>query len=107
VLSTSLVFYILLSVWLSNYTKLFKISKQAWLEMDLCGYDGAKNMHLINNINISIFVFLILVLAFKILARVLLLVQVLDLIGGEEINFAAARLLENISFTFLMTACSL
>ena len=64
--------------------------------MDLCGYDGAKNMHLINNINLSIFVVLILVLALKILASVLLLVQVLDLIGGEEINFAAARLLENI-----------
>merc|ERR1740117_1027898 len=64
-------------------------------------------MHLINNINISIFVFLILTLSFKIFASVLLLAQVLDLIGGEEINFAVARMLENISFTFLIVSCSL
>lgn len=107
-LLVGLAYYIILALWLSSYTSLFKISRPAWLEMDLCGYEGAKNMVMFQNINITNFSLLFTVLTLKIMAVVTMLIQVMGLIGSSiNVHYKIAQTFESTSIALLLIACSL
>lgn len=106
----SLCVYIGLSVWLSKYTKQsFKISRNAYLDMDICGNESVLNMQEFTKINISNFSFLAGALLCKLLTCALMLISVMDLLGKNtgDSSHSFVRVLDATSFVFLLVACSL
>lgn len=104
--------YLALSLWLSRYVDLmFKVSRNALLEVDICGDESLQNMHSFTKINISNFSFVASALGCKLISSAILVIRMLGLLSNdadnETSNLRAIRVLDSASFVFLLVACSL
>lgn len=111
-LVVSLCAYIVLSVWLYQYAhSMFKLSRNAYLDMDICGNESVQNMQEFTKINISNFSFLAGALLCKLMVCALMLISVMGLLSKKDTtsssHFRYVRLLDSVSFVFLLVACSL
>jgi hypothetical protein len=110
-----LVSYLAMSLWLVNYSDLmFKISRSAKLELDICGNESVRNMQEFTKINISNFSFLATALACRVAGSALLVIQMMGLLdqnshhgGGSSNLLRIVMVLDSASFIFLLVACSL
>jgi len=71
-------------VWLSQYTQLmFKISKNAYLELDICGHESWQNMEEFTKVNISNFSFLAGAVGCKFIMSTMLMCAMMGLLSQE------------------------
>lgn len=81
----SLCVYVALGIWLLQYiNQMFKISRNAFLDMDICGNESLANMQEFTKINISNFSFIAGSLACKIIACALMLIHLLGLMSKSD-----------------------
>ena len=101
ILLVSLATYIALAFWLTNYTP---IALRPKLDQS---NESVQNMQVFQKVNISNFSFLAAALMCKVICVSILLVQVMGLLNKESITYKWVRVLDSISFVFLLVACSL
>ena len=85
---------------------MFKISRNAFLVMDICGNESIMNMEKFTKINISNFIFLTAAIVFKFLASAFELIYLLNIVKNDAIKIWAT-ILNLIGFVFILIAFSL